>query len=286
MTIDEIKKQITDAFISNDTIKNIYGLEEGKSFEDQFSPVSLESIFSYVVASAIWLVYSVVEQFKADIQTLLRDEKVHTSNWYATRAKEFQFGFDLDGETDKYDNSASTENQVEESKVIKFAASVETEDQSILFLKVANEVGGIKQPITDLQLTAFKSYLSRIKDAGVRISVINSMPDDLRLEIDIYYNPLILGKSGARLDGGDEFPVQNTIREYISNLSFNGLYLNQSLTDKLQTVDGVEIADIRNASSRCGDQVNFTTIRAKSRPYAGYYQIVDENLILNFIANE
>ncbi|GHV13661.1 hypothetical protein FACS1894169_01140 [Bacteroidia bacterium] len=286
MTISEVKKQITDVFISNETVKNLYGLEEGKTFEEQFLPLSLESIFSYTVASAIWLIYAVIEQFKTDIQALLRNEKAHTANWYATRAKDFQFGCDLTVDTDSYDNSALTDEQIEAAKIIKFAAATETEDQSILFLKIANENGGNKQPVTDVQLIAFKAYLGRIKDAGVRISVINAQPDDLRLELDIYYNPLILGSDGSRLDGADETPVQNMIRDYVSNLSFNGLYVNQSLVDRLQTVEGIEIAELKGASSRYGDQVNFTVINARSRPYAGYYKITDDNLILNFIANE
>lgn len=286
MTISEVKKQITDVFISNETVKNLYGLEEGKTFEEQFSPLSLESIFSYIVASAIWLVYAVVEQFKTDIQELLRNEKAHTANWYATRAKDFQFGYDLATDTDSYDNSTLTDEQITAAKIIKFSAATETEDQSILFLKIAKGNGVSKEPISDLQLTAFKAYLGRIKDAGVRISVINAQPDDLRLELDIYYNPLILGNDGARLDGTDETPVQNVIRDYISNLAFNGLYVNQSLIDRLQTVEGVEIAELKVASSRYGDQVNFTVINARSRPYAGYYMITDDNLILNFIANE
>jgi hypothetical protein len=104
--------------------------------------------------------------------------------------------------------------------------------------------------------------------------------------MDIYYDPLTLDNAGRRLDGSNDSPVQNAIREYISNLSFNGLYINQSLVDKLQAVPGVEITELKEASSRYGNQVNYTPINARSIPYAGYYRITNQNLVLNFIANE
>lgn len=286
MTIAEIKAQITDAWINNETVKKAYELQPGKSFEEQFSTISLENILFFIVASAISLVYKVFDQFKIDILSILRENKAHTSNWYATRAKEFQFGHELIEGTDQYDNSALTDEQIQAAQVVKFAAAVEADDQSILYVKVATYNNDVKQPLNSAQLVAFTAYLGRIKDAGVRITVVNSPADDLRLEMDIYYNPLILDNEGRRLDGSDDTPVQKAIRDYISNLSFDGLYINQSLVDKCQVVDGVEIAELQQASSRYGAQVNYRPINARSRPYAGYYQITDQNLILNFIANE
>lgn len=286
MTIAEIKKQMTDAFIANETVKRLYNLQDGKSFEEQFSTVSLENIIFFIVATAMWLNAQLFDQHKVDVLAILRDNKAHTPNWYATRSKEFQFGHELIEGTDQYDNSALTDEQIQAVQVVKFAAAVEADDQSILFVKVATYNSDVKQPLNSAQLVAFTAYLGRIKDAGVRITIINSPADDLRLEMDIYYNPLILDNEGKRLDGTNDTPVQDAIRDYISNLSFNGLYINQSLVDKLQGVDGVEIAELQQASARYGAQVNYIPINARSRPYAGYYQITDKNLILNFIANE
>lgn len=286
MTIAEIKAQIASAYISNETVKERYNLQDGKNFDEQFSTISLENITFFIVATAISLVYKVFAQFKIDILSILKNNKAHTPNWYATRAKEFQFGHELVHETDQYDNSALTPDQIEAARVVKFAAAIEASDQSVLFLKVATEKNGTKQPIQNAQLVALTSYIGRIKDAGVRISLINSPGDNLRLEMDIYYNPLILDNEGKRLDGSNDTPVQDAIRGYISNLSFNGFYYNQSLIDSLQVVDGVDIAELIQASSKYGTLVNFRPINARSIPHAGYYQIADKDLILNFISND
>ena len=101
MTITEIKKQMTDAFITNETVKQLYNLQDGKSFEEQFSVVSLENIIFFIVATAMWLNAQLFDQHKVDVLAILRDNKVHTPNWYATRSKEFQFGYELIGGTDQ-----------------------------------------------------------------------------------------------------------------------------------------------------------------------------------------
>lgn len=286
MTIAEIKSIMTDSFIANATIREKYNLRDGKNFEDQFSTASVENIIFYVVATCMLLPFQMFEQFMVDLLELLRNNKAHTPRWYATRAKEFQFGYELDGSTDRYNNEGLTPEQIEASQIVKFAAGVEADDQSILFVKVAREINGEKQTLTETQYAALYAYLNKIKDAGVRLQIVNAKADELYLKFDIYYDPLILDSEGKRLDGTNDTPIQNAIRGYISNLSFNGLYTNQTLVDALQVVQGVVIADLKLAASKNSNYSEFTPIDARSIPYAGYYHIADNNLVLNMIPNE
>lgn len=284
-TINEIYNSITERFISSAVIKNFYGLDSSKTFAQQFLPSSLEASLFYMVATVIYTIEQQWEQYKIDLANLLRENRAHTAQWYATRAKEFQYGHKLIAETDQYDNSKLTEEMIEKARIVKFSASMETKDQSILLLKIATLNGGTKQPIQSSQLSAFTAYINTIKDAGVRIKVINEPADDLKLVMDIYYNPLLMDDQGAYLDGSGDTPVQDAIRAYIGDLSFNGLYTNQSLIDNVQSVEGVEIAELKQASSRYGTFTQFRPIDARSIPYAGYYKITDANLHLNFIVH-
>ena len=52
-TIKEIKKQMTDAFMADADIRDMYGFKEGDTFEGSFSAVSLESILMYIVFNGI-----------------------------------------------------------------------------------------------------------------------------------------------------------------------------------------------------------------------------------------
>ena len=288
MTIAEIKQTMTDAFMSDPEIISKYELEEGKTFDEQFKVTSIESILFFIVATAVWLFgFNILVQHKVDITAILKENKAHRPDWYATLAKNFQFGYKLIPDTDTYDNSNLTEAEIEASRIVKFAAAKQPKDKSILYIKVATEVNGQKQPLSDIQLTAFKAYLiDEVPDAGVRIEIINAPADEMRLEIDIYYNALVLDGSGKRLDGSGYTTIQEAIRNYLSDLSFNGLYTNQSLIDVLQTIEGVEQAELIAAYSRYGTYTDFQKINARSVPYAGYYAVADNNLMINFISNE
>ena len=285
-TIADIKKLMTDPYITNETVKQLYGLKDGLTFEDQFSDVSLEAIIFDDVATALWVNQQLFEQHKIDISAILNEQMSGTANWYAWKAKQFQFGQELVFETDYYDNTGLTSEQISSRQVVKYAAAVESLDKSILYLKIATESNGNRQPLPAAQLTAFKNYLNAYQYAGVRIIVINDQPDDMKLTIDIYYDPQVLDEVGKRLDGNANTPVQDAIRNYLKNLPFNGMYTNQALVDTLQVLDGVDVAEIKFAASRYGAYTQFTEINAREIAHAGYYQISDANLILNFIPNE
>jgi len=287
MTIAEFKRLMTDSYIGNDTIIETYRLSPDLTFEDQFSAVSLENIIFSDVSTAMFVMQELFERFKIDISEILNAQLSGTVNWYAYKAMLFQFGMELVPETDFYDNTGLTAGQIAAMRVVHYAAAVEARDKSILYVKIAtDDQNGVRQPLSPAQLIAFKQYLNNVQYAGMRTSVINDPPDEMRLVIDIYYDPLVLDETGRRLDGTANTPVQDAIRNHLKNLSFNGTYTNQGLVDTLQVIDGVLIAEIKSAASRFGVFTEFTEINAREVAHAGYYQISDANLILNFIPNE
>lgn len=250
------------------------------------SVVAIWRLVMYIIADAIYNHELIYDEHKSEIDTIVSNKTPHRASWYADRAKLFQFGHSLVSETDYYDNSKLTHEQIEASRVVKFAATAQSRDKNILFLKVATSNGNSRVPLAANQLAALKSYFEEVADAGVYIEFINAPADDMKLSIDIYYNALILDNKGGRLDGLETQPIQEAIRNYLTNIPFNGAYTNQGLIDVLQEVDGVEIAELKYAASRYGVFTEFTEINAREIAYSGYYKVTDANLQLNFIANE
>lgn len=250
------------------------------------SAVAIWRLFMFIIADAIHTHERIFDEHETNITYIVNNKIPHRPTWYADRALLFQFGYPLVTDKDYYDNSALTEEQIEASKVVKYAAAVQSKDKAILYLKVATDSGGERSPLPDNQLQALKGYFDEIPDAGVYIEFINDPADQMKLTIDIYYDALILDENGSRLDGEATAPVQDTIRNYLSNLPFNGSYTNQGLIDILQQIQGVEIAELKYAASRYGDYADFTEINAREIAHSGYYEVTDANLTLNFIANE
>lgn len=270
-TIQEWKDIMTAEFISHETIKTMYRLSDGRTFDEQFSKVSLESILFYIVAFAAWTLDTLFDLHRADMEALLDTKKPHRLKWYRDKALAFQFGYALEEDSDVYDNTALTEEQITESMVVKYAAAVE--DGSEVLIKVAGGDDTNRQQITAEQETALTAYFKEIRDAGVKLSVINRRADSFWAAITIYYDPMVLDGDGNSLNGGDE-PVRIAVEKYIGTLPFNGEYNNMALIDNMQVVPGVVIATLQESKYKYG-LYEFIPIVDKVTPDSGYFKIYD-----------
>lgn len=274
-TITEIKSEITDRFISDATVQAKYELDTSKTFDEQFSVVSLESIMFYVVAVAIWTLESLFDIFTAEVNTTLSDLKPYKLKWYRNKALAFQKDYLLPVDSDIYEVID------EAAQVVKYAAAVETPDSSKLFIKIAGQTNGLRDKLEDGTATQVFNYLQRIKGTGVRIDLINQSPDYFSCEADIYYDAMLLPDRV-------EAAVRETITGYIENLLFNGEYSNMALTDALQAINGVVIPELKESRSKpsVGDY-NFAAIEAKKIPDAGYFRAYsNDDIIINMKAYE
>ena len=276
-TKNEIKQQITDAFIRNEHIISAYGIDTSKSFEEQFSLVSFENTVFEIFAIILFLFEKIFDEHKKEVSEALSELKPHTARWYRNKALAFQYGFDLITDTDKFNNQGFTEDQISASKIVKFSAVTEADTESRLIVKIATEQGGELQPISLGQKASFDAYINEIRDAGVKITTINYLPDILKLQIKIYRDPLVLNENGQSILTGEK-PVEKAIKEYFKKLPFNGELVLAHLVDTLQKVEGVRIPHIILAESKWIDaSVNnygsFQPIEVKTIPVSGYFKI-------------
>ena len=280
-TKNEIKQQITDAFIRNEHIISAYGIDTSKSFNEQFSLVSFENTLFEIFAIILFLFEKIFDEHKKEVSEALSEQKPHTARWYRNKALAFQYGFDLRSETDLFDNTGKSKEEIENSKIVKYSAVTESETESRLIVKIATEQGGELQPISQGQKASFEAYMNEIKDAGVKITMINYLPDILKLQMKIYRDPLVLNENGMSIRTGEK-PVEKAIKEYFKKLPFNGELVLAHLVDALQQVEGVKIPHIILAESKwidagVNDYGNYQPIEVKTIPISGYFKIENFN---------
>jgi len=251
------------------------------------SKVAIWRLWVYIIAVAIWSLEKIFDLHRADIDKRLAELKPHTARWYRSKALAFQYGFDLLPDSDKFNNMGHTEEQIEASKIVKYSAVVESPNEGRLIVKIAGEQGEQLQPITDAQKQAFEAYLQEIKDAGVRLSVVNYKPDILHLRMKIVYDPLMLDSNGQSITNAFK-PVERAIKDYLKNLPFNGELVLAHLIDALQHEEGVKIPHLVLAQSKNinsgGEYGAFETIEISKIPTAGYFTIDNFNDI-TYISN-
>ena len=237
-------------------------------------------LWVYIIAVAIWSLEKLFDQHRADIDKRLAELKPHTARWYRSKALAFQYGFDLLPDSDTFNNQGHTEEAIEASKIVKYSAVIESKNEGRLIVKIAGEQGEQLQPITDAQKQAFEAYLQEIKDAGVRLSVVNYQPDVLHLQMKIIYDPLVLDSNGQSILHATK-PVEDTVKSYLKRLPFNGELVLAHLIDALQQAEGVKIPHLVLAQSKNitigGGYGAFETIEISKIPTAGYFTIDNFN---------
>lgn len=244
------------------------------------SKTAVWRLWAYITAFAIWTLEMLFDTHRAEVLEALRQLKPHTARWYRNKALAFQYGFDLVADTDLFENTGATDEQILASKIVKYSAVTEAETESRLIVKIATENGGELQPINAQQKESFTAYMEEIRDAGVKITVINYLPDILKLQMKIYRDPLVLDANGNRIQDGVQKPVETAIKNYLKNLPFNGELVLAHLVDALQAVEGVRIPHITLAESKwidgtVNDYGNFQPIDVKTIPASGYFKIED-----------
>lgn len=270
---------MTTAFMSVALIREAYGLDPEYSFEDQFSKVSFENIIFELFAYIHLFLELLFDQHKLENENLIRSQKTHKAPDVRNRLLSFQYGFDII--LDQWQNGNATDEQIEQSRIIKYAAVVESSDEKRVICKIATETDGELSPITETQLEAVMVYVKEIKPPGVPYTVINYLPDLLQLSIRIFRDPLVLDGNGVHRVTGLK-PVEIALKEFMKELPFNGELRADDMFNKLKAIEGVELVKIDDLQSAwlnpaTGNYGVFTSIDVRRIPESGYFKIVDFN---------
>lgn len=276
-TIAYYQEQITTNYVAQRTLLGLPADDP-----TQWSRVSIKRLWVWVFAFIAYVQATLWDAFASEVDATIAALRPHTLQWYALKAQAFQFGYPLPADSDVYDNTGLTEQQIAASKIVSYAAVIE-QDRG-LRIKVATTAGNDLTPLSAGQLTAFTAYMQRIKDAGVKLNITSTAADSLKLSVKIFYDPLVLNAQGQRIDGTADTPVQDAIGNFLRNLPFNGVFVLQSLVDALQVVSGVSIVQVLSAEATYG-ALPYASIAVRYTPDAGYLRIVNSNdLTLTFEA--
>jgi hypothetical protein len=270
-TIAEIQQAMLDEIVADPVLAPV---------TTNTSRTAIFRLFTRIVATCAWTVEVLFDTLKTEINEIIALLKPHTLRWYQNKALNFQYGYSLTVDSDNYDNSLLTEEQIEASKIVKYAAVTEGEDLR-LRIKVAKE-GTDLEPLTAPELASFTEYIARIKDAGVGVNIESNVADKIKLSLTVFYDPLILDSNGSRIDGTDSEPVRKAAKNYLKNLPFNGLFVIAFMVDALQQIDGVIIPHITLCQTSYGI-LPFTSVDVKYLPDAGYLRFQnDADLVITY----
>lgn len=263
--ISEIKDEITRDFIRNEAAAERYGFEPGATFGDYFGAASIENILFYVWAVCAWSLEQLVARHKTEVTDELEQLIAHRPKWYRDKVLAFMADKTLITDTDTYDISGMSESNIAARHVVKHAVATESRDASLLTIKVAGESSGQRRPLNADHERQLKAYIREIKDAGVRTALVNMEADTFGCTVDVYYNAMLQPEAV-------QTACVAAIHDYIENLPFNGEYTNMALVDRLQTVEGVKVVELKGSTAQAANESTVTQINARLTPVAGYFK--------------
>ena len=273
-TIEEIYNELITAKESQPNLTDLTPTGESSAdlktdLANSKSTVAIWRLWLWVVAVASHTVELLIDKHRSEVETFVANKEWGTLAFLQQKALEFQNGYTLtwNGSQfiyDTYDPAA---------QIVKRAAVI-VSGQQIQF-KVANLDGnGLPVKLTAPQISAFTTYIDGLVYSGTQYTVISDDPDDIKLDLEIVFDPLVLANDGSLIADATSFPVVDAINEFISNLPFNGVLNLTSLVDKLQTIDGVVDPVLNEAFGRYGG-LNYSAIDKNYIPFAGH-AILDE----------
>lgn len=237
------------------------------------SKVAIWRLFIYIVAYAIWVHETLWDQAEAEIDALTLNRVFGQLPWYVEQAKAFQYGDDLVFNGDYYEYET-----IDDTKQIVTQASATNVD-GVITLKLAKGTVGSLSALTATELAAVETYFKGtsgtvaedgIAPAGTKLSIISTSADTMKMQIDVFVDPLVIDTNGILLSDGVTKPVETAITNYIQQLPFNAVFKIVSLVDAIQAVDGVENVVVNFCDARYGTNPFEDITAATGRKYTAF----------------
>lgn len=258
-TIAEIKKEMTDKFMSDSTLRNAYGISGDATWDNTFSVVSIENILIHIVAVSFYTLELMFDSFCADVDERIARNTVPTVRWYHTQAMSFQYGYglvyDQQSKAFKYDIMDTSK------QIIKYCA-VKDRGSSIQIL-VSGESNGVPVVLPNDILTAFKSYMNSVKIAGVILDIRSLPADNIRIAATIQVNPQVIDTYGKRISDGT-YPVLEAIDSYLHNIIYGGTFNKTKCVDAIQNVDGVLDVILGVVEAKAASATEYVTLQGNN----------------------
>lgn len=232
------------------------------------SKVAIWRLLLWCVASAMYSFDVVFDLYKITLEAIAAKSRYGTLPWYASVAKEFQYGYSLSLIDLEYKYATVDES----AKIIKLSAAKENESDGSVNVKIATLSGDAPVPVGAPQLAAFTTYINQKKPAGIRVNVINEVSDDLRLYINANYDPSLLASNGSLLSDSSKFPLEDAVKLYLASLDFDARFEIMKLEDYLQVATGITSVYVTQATSRYGTNP-FVAFDQHYYPRAGHMVI-------------
>tara|TARA_R110000796_G_scaffold96178_3_gene201793 strand:+ start:594 stop:1460 length:867 start_codon:yes stop_codon:yes gene_type:complete len=242
------------------------------------SVVAVWRLWLWIMAVATHTHELLFDKHILDVEAIHDGREWGTLKFLHDRTLLFQLGdaFDWNGVQFVYDPITPA------NQIVKRCAVVVSGFQ-VLFKVAKLDGNGDPEKLSVAEISALETYVDRIVYAGTQFVIISDDPDDVKVDLSLVFDPLIISPNGSLITDPAVFPVVDAINGFIKNLSFNGVVNITELVDYLQLIDGVVDPTMNSMSSKFGGY-NYAPIVMNYHTFAGHAVLDEPNSIITYIS--
>jgi len=215
------------------------------------SQAAIYKLWAYITAAAIFTHELLWDIFREEINVTLEARINGTNEWYVGKALEYQDGNELkilsDGTRLGYSPI------IEGNKIVSRCAYFEDKVnfKGRLNLKMAKGSPSNLSKLAAEELGRITNYFEKIKFAGTNINLISIKADEIELtDITVYHD-------GVRTNDDIRVDIEAAMNNFLTNLSFDGIFYIEAFRDSLQEVENVvdiNILELKRVSYINGEE--------------------------------
>lgn len=252
------------------------------------SKVAIWRLLLWTMAVGIHKLETNIDEVKEAVIERKEETPAATLKWYQLRAFEFRKGYSLQFINNTYQFTQTAKDD-DTAAIVKRASAVEQGTQ--VLVKVADlDSNDNPTPLSNSELNSFSNYLKKIKPAGVPARALSEPPDQLKVEMEVKIDPLVLKSNGEKINEQNKFPVNDAIEGYIEGLEFDAIFNLNDMIDAIQVAEGVVDPIPEKVQAKPDSQASYQVIfdvigatpvkQTEYSTFAGYMKL--QNLTVNY----
>ncbi len=286
-TQSEILNEIKATYISDETVRERYGITGSVTFDQVFAPVSIEALIFYAVSVAIYGIEFLFKKHKSEVEA--REEQMRIGNvaWWIKLCKDFQYGNTLVYNEDT--NLFEYPNQNPDLQIIKYATVREGSSGLTILVNAQENNLPVKLNNPSPERDAFDTYLRKVKIAGLPLSWGSYNADQIKLELTVIRDAMLLNSDGELIEGGTK-PVETALINYIYSLAYgtgiiNKTQLLNSVEKAMGVIDVYFTADEWLKVSTDAVPTFTPVIEQNLYSFGGSFILQESNITINYLTN-
>jgi hypothetical protein len=231
---------------------------------DSTSVTAIWRLWAYVTATAIFTIETMWDLFRAEIEGIIASQKPGSLIWYRQICLGFKLGVSLTNVNGRLGYPINDVMPLISQCSVKEAADG-------LVIKVAKDVNGQLEPLSVVELNSFSSFIAQMKYAGTPVRIVNAPANLLKMNISIYYDPLIIKQSGEQITDSKKI-VEESILNHLKSLQFDGRLKRSSLVTAIMETKGVQDCQVYSLMQKY-ESYPYEEIELSHVPESGYFKI-------------